>query len=186
MAGRYRRRAVAKLALSSGQTAIDVACGTGLNFADLIALVGPEGRVVGVDLSPDMLAIARKRVAARGWKNVELIESSIEEAELPSAADAALFSLTHDVLQSRKAVANVLGSLAPGGRVAAFGAKSGPRWAVPFDLAIRRLDRRFVTNFEGFARPWEVLGKLVELEVETVALGWAYLAAGRKPVNIAE
>jgi ubiquinone/menaquinone biosynthesis C-methylase UbiE len=176
----FRRRAVAKLQISLGETVIDVACGTGLNFADILARIGPEGRLIGVDLSPEMLSIARGRAEARGWENVELVESSIEDAALPSEADAALFSLTHDVLQSARAVENVVGSLRPGGRVASFGAKSASRWTLPLSLAARRFDRRFVTNFEGFDRPWLVLGRYVDLHVEPVALGLAYIAWGAK------
>jgi ubiquinone/menaquinone biosynthesis C-methylase UbiE len=181
LARRYRERAVTKLALAPGETVIDVACGTGLNFPELLRGIGPEGHLLGVDLSPDMLGLARERAEKFGWGNVTLIESSIEEANLPTDPDAALFSLTHDVLQSRQAVENVVGALVSGGRVASFGAKDGPTWAAPLNSAARRLDRRFVTNFDRFDRPWTVLGSLIDLEVEPVLLGWGYIASGRKP-----
>lgn len=86
LARRYRERAVAKLALAPGQTVIDVACGTGLNFRDLLRGIGAEGQLVGVDLSPDMLGIAQERAEKFGWGNVALIESSIEKASLPTGA----------------------------------------------------------------------------------------------------
>lgn len=66
--------------------------------------IGPTGAVVGVDQSPDMLAVARHRIGAHGWTNVTLIESAVEEVELPMKADAALFCATHDVLQSEEAL----------------------------------------------------------------------------------
>jgi demethylmenaquinone methyltransferase/2-methoxy-6-polyprenyl-1,4-benzoquinol methylase len=53
--------------------------------------IGPTGAVVGVDQSPDMLAVARHRIGAHGWTNVTLIESAVEEVELPMKVDAALF-----------------------------------------------------------------------------------------------
>lgn len=58
--GRWRRAAVRAARLDRGGVALDVACGTGKLTADLAAAVGPEGRVVGVDLSPGMLDEARR------------------------------------------------------------------------------------------------------------------------------
>ena len=61
---RLRRRAVGRLQLRAGQTVIDVACGTGLTFALLADQIGPDGSLVGIDLSPEMLSQARERVTA--------------------------------------------------------------------------------------------------------------------------
>ncbi|TMM17197.1 MAG: methyltransferase domain-containing protein, partial [Actinobacteria bacterium] len=77
MTRRLRRRAVGRLQLRAGQTVIDVACGTGLTFALLADQIGPDGSLVGIDLSPEMLSQARERVTANGWRNVTLIESAI-------------------------------------------------------------------------------------------------------------
>lgn len=75
-----------------------VACDTGLSFAPLLAGVGAGGRVVGVELSPEMAAIARARVAAAGWDNVDLHVGDVAALELPRHAfDAALLHYTHDV-----------------------------------------------------------------------------------------
>jgi demethylmenaquinone methyltransferase/2-methoxy-6-polyprenyl-1,4-benzoquinol methylase len=58
--GRWRRAAVRAARLSPGDSALDVACGTGKLTAALAAAVGPVGRVVGVDLSVAMLDEARR------------------------------------------------------------------------------------------------------------------------------
>jgi demethylmenaquinone methyltransferase/2-methoxy-6-polyprenyl-1,4-benzoquinol methylase len=58
--GRWRRAAVRAARLSPGDAAIDVACGTGKLTAALAAVVGPAGRVVGIDLAPAMLEQARR------------------------------------------------------------------------------------------------------------------------------
>src|ERR1700721_567653 len=63
-----RLRAVQALGLSAGDTVIDMACGTGLNFPLLQQAVGPGGRIVGVDLTDAMLARAQDRIAANGWR----------------------------------------------------------------------------------------------------------------------
>jgi demethylmenaquinone methyltransferase/2-methoxy-6-polyprenyl-1,4-benzoquinol methylase len=57
--GGWRRLAVEATAVTSGASAVDVACGTGKLTAALAEAVGPAGRVVGVDLSPGMLDRAR-------------------------------------------------------------------------------------------------------------------------------
>src|SRR5689334_18319321 len=69
-----RRLAVQALRLSAGDTVIDMACGTGLNFRLLQQAVGPGGRIVGVDLTDAMLARAEERIAANGWRNVSLVQ----------------------------------------------------------------------------------------------------------------
>ena len=58
--GRWRRAAVRAAGLSRGGTALDVACGTGKLTAALAGAVGPDGRVVGVDISTAMLDEARR------------------------------------------------------------------------------------------------------------------------------
>ena len=58
--GRWRRAAVRAAGLSRGGTVLDVACGTGKLTAALAGAVGPEGRVVGVDISTAMLDEARR------------------------------------------------------------------------------------------------------------------------------
>jgi SAM-dependent methyltransferase len=173
---RWQGLAVDRLFLRDGETVLDVACGTGLNFAALQTAVGQRGRVIGVDASPDMVAPARQRVRDHGWQNVRVIEAAVEEAEFGAHADAALFSFTHDVLQSRAAIANVVAHLAPGARVSIVGAKYGPRWALPLNVGVRIVASRYVTTYRGLDRPWQLIEPyLADLQIEPLALGGAYV-----------
>jgi demethylmenaquinone methyltransferase/2-methoxy-6-polyprenyl-1,4-benzoquinol methylase len=52
--------------------------------------IGPEGRLIGVDLTPGMLDIARVRVERSGWTNVELIQSDIAAYDFPKGANGVL------------------------------------------------------------------------------------------------
>src|SRR5881396_3051925 len=79
---RWQRMAVERLKLASGETVLDVACGTGLNFGLLEAKIGPSGKLIGIELSPEMILQARKRVAGRPWDNVTLIEAPAETAAI--------------------------------------------------------------------------------------------------------
>ncbi len=104
-----QRRALAALAPIPGDRVLDVACGTGLNFAGIQKAIGPSGHLVGVDLSSDMLQVARGRVQRKKWTNVSLVEGPAESFTSPvGAVDRALMSFTHDVLRSPDAVAHVV------------------------------------------------------------------------------
>src|SRR6201995_3022583 len=70
-----RLRAVRALGLRAGATVVDIACGTGLNFPLIEDVMGPTGRIIGVDLTDAMLAQAHDRVAKNGWRNVSLVQS---------------------------------------------------------------------------------------------------------------
>ncbi len=109
-----------------GDTVIDLGCGTGLNFAGLIAAVGPTGRVIGVDRSSDMLAVARRRVAASGWNDsVTLVSadaatldpSVIVEATGGRGADAVFSTYALSVIPARdEAWRRACAAVRPGGR----------------------------------------------------------------------
>ena len=56
----WRRRAARATGLTTGRSALDVACGSGKLTAELARIAGPKGRVVGLDFSPQMLEVARR------------------------------------------------------------------------------------------------------------------------------
>jgi ubiquinone/menaquinone biosynthesis C-methylase UbiE len=177
----YRHRAVSALRLRPGDVVLDVGCGTGLSFAPIQAAIGAGGRLVGIEPSPEMLDRARARVEVAGWANVTLVEATAEQAAIPGPADAVLFAFTHDVLRSPKALANVLGALRPGGRLAAAGPKWAPLWP-PLNLLVWQVASQFVTTLEGFSRPWSRLEQAVpDLCVEEACFGCIYLAWGELP-----
>jgi demethylmenaquinone methyltransferase/2-methoxy-6-polyprenyl-1,4-benzoquinol methylase len=172
---RTHHQAVARLSLEPGDVVLDVGCGTGLSFPFIEAQIGSEGRLVGIDLSPDMLAKARERVESSGWQNVTLIESAIEEADIPVAVDAVLFHFVGEVLRSRQALENIFRHVKAGGRVAAAGTKRAPWWAFPLNLYVWFFARRF-------GRPRAHLVRFVpDLTVEPVIMGGVYIAWGTVP-----
>src|SRR5947209_14946962 len=85
-----RLRAVQALGLRPGDSVIDVACGTGLNFPLLQKAIGPGGRIVGVDLTDAMLARAEDRVEANGWSNVSLVQADAAGFGFPAEVDGIL------------------------------------------------------------------------------------------------
>lgn len=109
-----------------GDTVIDLGCGTGLNFAGLVAAVGPTGRVIGVDRSTDMLAVARRRIAASGWsETVTLVPadagtldpSVLLDANGGRGADAVFSTYALSVIPARdEAWRRACAAVRPGGR----------------------------------------------------------------------
>lgn len=177
-----RRRVVDRLRLAAGETCLEVACGTGINFGLIERRIGPEGHLIGLDLSPEMLAQARERTERAGWRNVSLVEASVEQGRLPAMADAVLFSLTHDVLQMPDGLANLFAQAKPGARVAAFGPKLASRWQMVVNPVVKAAARPYVTTLEGLDRPWRHLEHQVPgLSVSPVLAGGAYFAWGTLP-----
>ncbi len=180
---RVRHRAVDALALSPGQTVVEIGCGTGLNFTLLQRAVGPKGRIIGVDMTDAMLAQAAKRVARRGWSNVELVRRDAAEFEFPVHVDGILstFALTF-VPEFDEVIRKGASCLTPGGRwvIADFRMPAGNTARLiplmllttrPFGISLDLADRH----------PWESLSRhLGNLEMEDTAFGFVYVASATR------
>jgi SAM-dependent methyltransferase len=176
----YRQAIVGALPVRPGQVVLDVGCGTGLCCGVLVEKVGPQGGVVGIEESPEMAAIARERIAREGWRNVTVVQSGAEDAQIAVTADAALFCAVHDILQFPDALRNVMDHLRPGAPVAAGGGKWAAPWMVAVNLQARMLHAPYVRSFEGFGRPWNHLEQLLDdVHVRELAFGSGYVLTGR-------
>jgi demethylmenaquinone methyltransferase/2-methoxy-6-polyprenyl-1,4-benzoquinol methylase len=180
----YRDAIVDALPLCPGQVVLDVGSGTGLCYGLLRERVGTQGRVVGIEESPEMAALAREQVAAEGWRNVTVVRARAEDAQIAGSADAALFCAVHDILQSPDALRNVVSSLRPGAWVAAGGGKWAPPLMVAVNMQVRMLHAPYVRSFEGFGRPWSHLEQLIDgVQVRETAFGAGYIMTGRTPLR---
>jgi ubiquinone/menaquinone biosynthesis C-methylase UbiE len=142
---RLRGRLVECLGLEEGNRVLDIGCGTGLNLAHLRAAVGPGGEVVGIDLTPEMLDLARSRGDRGGWRNVELRVA--DAARLPfedGSFDGACSTLAFSVIPEwERALGEAWRVLRPGGSLAVLDAsalRGRWRWAAPI---VHPLYRRF-------------------------------------------
>ena len=176
---RLRQRTIAKLNLQPGDRVLDVACGTGLSFPLLREAVGDQGEVIGVDVSPDMMRLARQRTSDAHWKNVTLVESPIESADIPGPLDAILFNFTHDVMRSPASLEQIFAVAKPGARVAIAGMKYLPWWLSFGNFIVRAKARPYMTTFEGLEMPWNhVLPRMSDFQQHSVLFGIGYIGWG--------
>jgi ubiquinone/menaquinone biosynthesis C-methylase UbiE len=105
------------LGLEPGMTALDAGCGPGRVTVPLARSVGPEGRVVALDMQEGMLARAHEKVDAAGLKNVRYLQSELGGGDLPlNALDrAVLVSVLGEIPDQSAALEELYGALKPGG-----------------------------------------------------------------------
>ncbi len=177
----WRELLIDELPVTSGDTVLDIGCGTGLCLPLLHRKVGPTGHIVGIDGSSDMIELASRRVEGHGWQNVDLIAASVDVAPISiAAADAVVFCAVHDVLQSRAALENIFRHVRPGAHIAAIGGKWPAPWLWGLRPWVENLHRPFVDDFAGFDEPWRMLAEFVpDLAVQQLAAGTGYRAHGR-------
>jgi demethylmenaquinone methyltransferase/2-methoxy-6-polyprenyl-1,4-benzoquinol methylase len=182
-----RRRAVQALGLRAGDSVVDIACGTGLNFPLIEEVIGPEGRILGVDLTDAMLARARDRIAANGWSNISLVQADAADFDFPAEVDAILstYALTQ-VPECAEVIAHGAATLSGGGRWVVLDLKvpgNAPAWLVRPGAAIAR---KFASIDEWIMRrPWETIRaamqeQLTDLSWTEMSFGTAFLAAGSR------
>ena len=73
----------AMASLREGETVVDLGCGGGLDVFLAAAKVGPTGRAIGIDMTPEMIELARRNAANEGGaQNVEFHQATIDELPL--------------------------------------------------------------------------------------------------------
>ncbi len=177
----YRERAVTALKLHPGATVVDIACGTGANFPLLQEAIGPEGRIIGVDLSDAMLAQARQRVQERGWLNVELIQSDAASYRFPVDLDGIISSFAITLVPEFDAIIrDGHKALLAGGRFVVLDFKLPSGWLSSFAPLGAFLTSPFGVSMDLASRhPWEsVAAYFGNIEMKEFYGGFAYAAVG--------
>ena len=182
-----RLRVIQALGLGPGDSVIDIACGTGLNFPLIEEAIGPDGRIVGVDLTDAMLAQAQHRIETNGWSNISLVQADAADFEFPTEVDAILSTYAlSQVPECAEVIAHGAAALSPGGRWVVLDLKlprNTPRWLTQLGIATVG---RFGSVEEWIARrPWEAIraamqDQLADPSWTELCFGTAFLAAGSR------
>jgi arsenite methyltransferase len=105
--------------LQPGERVLDLGSGAGTDSLVAAQMVGPEGSVTGIDMTPEMLAKAAAAAAQLGATNVEFVESEAEHLPFPDASfDVVISNGVIDLIPDKDAVfSELFRVLAPGGRM---------------------------------------------------------------------
>lgn len=177
-----RTQAIRRLQLAAGARVLELGCGTGTSFPELLHCVGGAGQILGVDRSRAMLAAAQRKADAAGGRQLQLLHADADALALqPASFDAVLAVYTNDIFTSPAAVAQAVGALRPGGRFAITGAKlTDRRHAWLLNRFTRGYASRSITRPLAL-QPWQALAEqLGELSVEEFRGGSAFVAVGVK------
>ncbi len=180
---KYRKTAISALRLKPGDTAIEIGCGTGLNFRYTLQSIGKAGQLVGVDLTDAMLEKAESRVKKNGWENVRLVRSDAAQYNFPSGINGiySTFALTL-VPEYEAVIERASHALAGDGRFVVLDFKKPERWPLwiiklgvaigkPFGVSLDLAERK----------PWEVMKKYFRtVTVTEIFGGFVYIAVGEK------
>lgn len=156
----YGRRMVDHLGLAAGATVLDIGCGAGASALPAAEIVGPGGHVIGVDLSNELLALAKKRADARRLSNVEFHNEDMTALSYPDGhfdAVVSCFSIFF-VDDIEGLVGELWRMLKPGGKLAI--ATWAPPIFEPLETLVRLCAepelpelRRFPSNMDRVMYP---------------------------------
>ena len=183
---RARKYAIAQLELQPHQTVLNVPCGTGQNLRYFQDYLANSGQIIGVDLSPGMLAKAQNKIDKNGWKNVDLYAEDVgqlssvwlhEHVGDAVAVDAVLCDLGLSGFPNwQQVIEQLLAILKPGGRFV----------IMDWYLEERSSRGRFI-EWIGGGEVQRPLYQYLESRVErfhvnrSFNLGGVFVAAGNKP-----
>jgi len=178
----YRKRAIEMLNLQPGDTVVEIGCGTGLNFAYLQEKVGSAGKIIGVDITGEMLERAHARCQANAWRNVRLVEQDAVGFHFPHDTDGVIstFALTL-VPGYHRVVSNAATALQAGKRMVLLDLQL-PAWPRPLVKLGILLTSGFGVNEEIAARhPWESMATVFgNVQKTDIYFGAVYFAMSER------
>ena len=154
---------IAKARPRSGNRVLDVGCGTGIVSRVVAPIVGSSGRVVGLDIDPGMLAVARSSVPADivevEWHEGDVVEMPFENAEFDLVLCQAALQFFPDKLAALREIRRVL---ATNGQAAVSVFRSIERNPA-FEVLARALERHVSPEVGAMRRAIFALGEAEEL-----------------------
>ena len=152
--------------LRPGEVVVDLGSGGGLDVFLAAQKVGPTGRAIGIDMTPEMIARARANAAVAGYTNVEFHQSSIDKIPMPdSSVDCVISNCVINLAPDKPAVfREIFRILKPGGRVAVS------------DIALKgELPKEIATSIAAYT--WCISGaiKIEDYRMGLLGAGFEYV-----------
>jgi arsenite methyltransferase len=146
--------------LNAGETVLDLGSGGGIDVLLSARRVGPAGKVYGLDITDEMLALARENQRKRGLENVEFLKGEIENIPLPdNSVDVVISNCVINLSADKdRVLRETFRVLKPGGRFAVSDVIV--RGEVP--EAVRRSMEMWVGCIAGALHDHEYIGKLAK------------------------
>ncbi len=179
---RHRAKLIDGLALSPGDTVVDLCCGTGVNLERLSSAVGSSGKVIAVDLSEEILRKACGRSARKGLSNVEFVQADVRAYELPASTRAVLSTFGLEMVPGYEEVVGRADKALPvKGSLGLMGLKhpeSWPDWLIEVGVVLTA-PFGVSRDYENF-RPWVAADACFDrVAFEEHLAGAAYSYLGR-------
>ena len=151
---RFGRRTVERLGLHAGDRVLDVCCGSGASALPAAAIVGPKGKVLGMDLAERMLETARAKARKRSLSNVEFRTGDMLDLRISDRFDAVVCVFGIFFVPDMEAAARSLWDrVRPGGKLAVT--TWGPRWFEPATSVFWSSVKKHRPDlYKGF-NPWD-------------------------------
>lgn len=169
---------ISALRLRPGMRVLDIGGGIGDPSLPIASIVGSDGHVISVDLSPKMIEIAKDRARALGLHNVEFLLGTVEDLEMSAGLfDAIVSRFALNFLRDMQTgLARLLELLVPGGRLAAsvWGSPEvNPMFRIPREqlarfIDVRRQPPRGTPGPLWMSKPGELAGVLAQAGFEDV------------------
>jgi trans-aconitate methyltransferase len=150
----WAQELVRRLDLRGGEQVLDIGCGDGLITAELAALV-PEGRVIGVDSSPEMIAHARDAYPSRRFPTLEFACMDAQGITLDGPFDRVFSNAALHWVRDHPAYLRGVARLMPTGArlvTSCGGRGNAEEFLAIVDALIR--EEPWTPAFTGFTRPW--------------------------------
>lgn len=179
---RLRQMAVDALALRHGDTVLEVACGTGLNFEFLERAVGPKGNIVAFDYSKEMLEAAQKRAQNRGWNNIRFLQGDAAELELDTPVNAVISVLGISAIpRHMMALEKAVAALRQNGNISIMDARLPTGFWSMFNPLIAFVYTRWASWDYTKTIPNDIRRYIKDANMETLNGGTIFIVHGPKP-----
>jgi SAM-dependent methyltransferase len=145
-----------ELKLKPGMVVADVGAGSGYLSRRMAPLVAPGGRVIAVDIQPEMLALLAKVAADPRYANIQPLQGAVDDTHLPAeSVDLAIMvDVYHELEYPWEVLESIVRGLKPGGRVA-FVEYRGEDDNVPIKTLHKMTERQVRLEASAHALVWE-------------------------------